>query len=322
MRKLVLAVMLLALLAAFSGCAPQMNDPLLKNEATDVPGLAMNVNEASTLDASETTAQVTLYFRYMDEPALAAETRTISVPRDESLEYAIVEALVNGPSAGHSDLKRLLPAATKVESVVSRDELLFVTFDDGFLEDGVPDNWAADEAWQTEAPLMRRLITQSIAASLTESTAYTGVQILVHKEGEVQASLRLDNSYFLQGATGLSDPVVRDETLLLTPQNTADTLLTAWQQHDATRLYRYMAEDGKPVQDSFEAMLSVLPSLAEYTVSGGSVAQDGQTAVITCGLRVNGTNGETEVKAYPLLLTRENGIWKMTWAQFETMANR
>ena len=91
MRKLVLAVLLLALLAMFGGCAPQVNDPLLQNEATDVPGLSMNVKEASTLNASTTTAQVTLYFRYLDEPALAAEEagRT-SGPSGDPLDQEVI----------------------------------------------------------------------------------------------------------------------------------------------------------------------------------------------------------------------------------------
>lgn len=317
--KRTLLAMLLALLLTLSGCTAQTADPLLKNETTAVPGLAMNVQAASASETNADEVRVTLYFRYLDEMKLAAESRVLTVPRDESVEYAIVAALVEGPSAGHSELKRLIPADTQVESVISRDDILFITLDDGFLNDDVPEDWAADEDWQQEAPQFRKLVAQSLVASVTEYSPYTGVQILLHKSGEVQTSLRLENAYFLDGSTGLSDPLTRDETLLLTLSNTADIILSAWQEHDFDRLYKFVADEDQPSLAAFTEALSEAGALKEYSVSSGSVAVDGQTAMVTAFLRTLDATGSRDVAAYPILLKRENGVWKITYARLSAI---
>lgn len=311
---------LLAGILLLTSCAPQTVNPLVKNEATAVPGLSMQTHAAQPSDGGESYVDVALYFRYLDEPMLAMETRTLTVPRDESLEYAIVSALVDGPNAGHSDLRRLLPANTQVESVAARDDTLFVTLNEGFLEDGVPDNWQDSDTWRSEAPLLRRLIVQSIVASITERFAYTGVQILVHRPNDVQASLRLENAYFLNGSEGLSDPLTRDESLLLTPANTATILLTAWQQQDTQRMYLYLSEEGKPSYASLAEAIANGAVPTSFTVSGGSVSEDGSTAALTLKLRLLHAGESSAYSALPLHLNRENGIWKITYARLMAMA--
>jgi hypothetical protein len=321
-RKLIPAGLVLALLFLLGGCAPQAVDPMLKNETTDAPGITSDVITATAGETNVDQVTATLYFRYLDEPLLAAESRTLTVARDESLESVILKALIAGPSDGHSDLRRLIPADTKVESVVARDETLFITFSDGFLADGVPDDWETNGTWPQEAPILRKLIVQSVAASITENRPYTGVQILVHKRGETQTSLRLENAYFLNGSTGLSDPIARDETLLLTPQRTVETILTAWSAQDDTRLYRYVTEADRPALALFNTALSTAPTLSHYTVSGGSVKQDGQTATVTVSLDTLNDQSEAKTTAYPVLLTRENGIWKITFAHLQDLMIR
>lgn len=317
-----LAVNLALAILLLSGCVTQRNNPLAQNEATAVPGLAMNLYPAMANDSNADQVSVTLYFRYLDEPMLAPENRVLTVRRDESIELAIVRALLDGPSAGHSELRRLLPAAANVESVTSRDDLVFVTFDAGLWQDDVPANWAEDPNWQTEAPLQRTLAAQSITASLTERFPYTGVQILVHRQGEPQTNLRLENAYFLNGQDGLSEPLCRDETLLLTPQNTANAILQAWQQHDFDRLYRYIAEPDKPPQATVAEALSAANALADYSVSAGSVSDDGQSATLTLALQTVRENESSQTIGYPLLLTRENGVWKIRYAAMLALVNR
>ncbi len=311
-------LMLLWLLCAamlLCACASQSVNPLLKNEATDAPGLANNVHPASASSQNADQVAVTLYFRYLEEPMLAPESRILTVRRDESVELAIVRALLEGPSAGHSELRRLLPAAATVESVTSRDDIVFVTFDGGLLSDDIPSNWAEDARWRDEAPLQRRLAMQSIAASLTELFPYTGVQILVHRTDEVQTNLRLENSYYLTGIGGLSEPVARDEGLLLTPNGTAQSILAAWQQRDLERLYRYVADVDRPPYATAAEAFAGLGALMNYTVGAGSVDLNGQNAVVTVDLHTLQEGLEAATNRYPLMLTRENGVWKITYAR-------
>lgn len=321
-NKRLAALFLLCLTGLTGGCVTQSLNPLVQNEATGVPGLAMDVHAAVASGENTDQVTVTLYFRYLEEPMLAGEQRVLTVPRDQSVELAIVRALVEGPSAGHSELKRLLPPTATVESVTSRDELLFVTFDAGLLTDDIPADWAQDAHWQSEAPIQRRLAMQSIAASLTERFPYTGIQILVHRADQVQTDLRLQNSYFLTGADGLSEPIPREEEALLTPHNTVVAILTAWQEHDLTRLYRYIADAGRPPFATVAEAFAALPSLTQSVVSAGSVAADGQSAVVTVSLRTlrGGAQGATD--GYPLLLTRENGVWKVDYARLLVLMGR
>ena len=313
---------LAALSLLLAGCAPQAINPLVKNEAMAVPGLDTPLHAASANEQNVDTAVVSLYFRYMDEPMLASETRMLSVPRDQSLEFAIVQALVQGPSAGHSELRGLIPAEAKVESVVSRGNILFVTFDEGFLKDSVPDDWANDEDWRREAPTLRRLTVQSLTASLTEQFAYTGVQILVHKPNVVQTNLRLDNAYYLTGASGPSEPVQRDETLLLTPQHTAEIVLTAWQTHDAERLYQYIGEADRPSYATWTETFATAAACSAFSVSGGTVSGDGQNATLCVDLHTLSQGAASETAAYPLILTRESGVWKIGYSKLLALFQR
>ncbi|NLI20647.1 MAG: GerMN domain-containing protein [Clostridiales bacterium] len=317
-----LAALLTLLLLGVSGCAPQTLNPLVKNEATDVPGLAMNLHPASADETGAAQVKATLYFRYLDEPMLACEDRTLTVPRDESEEYAIVRALLEGPSAGHSELRRLIPADAQVESVTSRDDILFVTFNEGFLADEVPQDWATIDAWREEAPLMRRLTAQSLAASITENFAYTGVQILIHRPGAVQTSLRLDSAYFLTGTNGLSEPIPRDESLLLSPINTVETILAAWQLHDLERLYRYLSDAGKPPFATANEAFAGAPVLEAFTAVGGTVSEDGRSATLSVSMRTLRGSASSQTLHYPVRLERENGVWKITYERLTSLMAR
>ncbi len=321
-RKWHFVWMALCLVMLVSGCATQSLNPLARNEATAVPGLAMNLHAASAGEGNTDQVQATLYFRYLNEPMLAAEDRMLTVQRDESVELAIVRALVEGPSAGGSELRRLLPANASVQSVTSRNDILFVTFDDALLRDEVPTNWREFADWQTEAPIRRMLALQSIAASITELFPYTGIQILVYRTDEVQTNLRLENSYFLTDQEGLSDPIARNEDYILTPYNTVKHLLDAWQQHDFERLYHYVSEQEKPSYAIMKELLESANALTAFSVSAGSVSTDGARATLTLSLRTLAGGISTETNAFPLHLTQDHGIWKIDYAQLIALMNR
>ncbi len=315
-RALLLLVILLPLL--LSGCYEQLN-PLEKNEATPAPGLSQELHDATADENNRNTIKATLYFRYLDEPMLAAESRLIQVRQDQRPEQAILQALLEGPSAGNADLRRMIPADAQIEAVSNNGQVLFVTFNEGFLQDDVPGDWATNEAWRVEAPLLRELITQSVVASITEGYPYTGVQFLVHRKNEVQTSLRLSNEYFLDGSQGLSEPIIRDEALLLTPQATVRTVFNAWEQTDYERMYKYLALTDKPAYTALVSFLDAAPAIEVLSVSGGSVYQDGQTAVVTVLIRIIGDAEHEKLLSYPIQLTRENGVWKLPYAHLTAL---
>ena len=79
MKKRLFLLALVASLLLWSGCASQTADPLLKNEATDAPGLSMNLPPASAGTADAGTVNVSLYYRYLDEPMYTAVTGVLSI---------------------------------------------------------------------------------------------------------------------------------------------------------------------------------------------------------------------------------------------------
>ncbi len=319
MRKASLALILLITLTLCVSCA-QLADPLPRAEATAVPGLNMQLHAAQADPSGDEKQIVWLYFRYGEEPFLAAEQRVIAVSKDESLEMAILQALLEGPSTGQGELERLLPEDVAVESVVARGETLFVTFSDALLSAGeLPTDWSARPEWAEEAPLRRQLAIASVVASITDSVPYGGVQILVRRAGQTQASLRLENSFFLSGQQGLSEPQRRREELLLTPGRAVETLQKAWLEKDWERMYRYVSatESGgvaRPSYADFYIEMDALPTLLHATASVG--VTNGDSAVVCVSDERRLQDGAASAReAFPVRLQREGGVWRLSYVQ-------
>lgn len=317
MKRALLAVLMLASFMLFCGCASVVN-PLVRAEATDAPGLSNELHsaQASQVGAADTT--YALYYRFLDEPMLAAEYRTLNIRRDERPELAVINALLAGPSAAGVELTRLFPEDVRVESVSVENNILFVTFNDALLTgDAIPEDWLTRPEWRDEAPVMRRLTIQSLVSTITESFTYTGVQIMVRQSGGARQNLRLDNSYFLSELTGPSEPQTRDENCILTPHNTLAAVINAYISRDMESLYKYVAVHGegelKPAYDAFVAELKNAPALLNADISHGSVSPDGSRARLTVRLTFLSQSASRTVQAYPLSLIRENGIWKITF---------
>lgn len=323
MKRIGLFLLLAGLLLCLAGCAA-MVDPVARVAATDVPGLSMELHAASANESSADTLQATLYYRFLDQPWLAPESRTLTIRRDESAELAVVNALLGGPSAGNSELKRLFAETVRAQSVRVENNILFVTLNEAFMtDDGIPQDWLTRPEWSTEAPLRRALTVQSLVCTLTECFSYPSVQLMVQQKDGARMSLRLDNGYFLDGRTGPSDPQKREEGYLLTPHNAAAALLDACVKRDLSTLYTFVAArsggEQKPLFDSFAQAVADANSLLAHAVSAGGVSQDGQSALLTVDLTLSRMDGQYDCTGYPLRLERENGLWKIAYDRLMAM---
>ncbi len=329
MKKFLLAACL-ASVFLLSGCAALLPDPMMKAEATMVPGVAAQLHSPLADESSIGVKTVTLYFRYGKEPMLAGEERQLSVSRNESEEKALVQALLDGPSAGTPELDRLFSDQVQVLNTVSQGDVLYVTFNDALLRSfsDEPSDWQTRDDWKLEVPLRRRLAMAGLTASVAESFGYHKVQVLVQQRSDASTSLRLDNSYFKDSGlpSGPAAPFLRDESLLLTQQNTARTVLTAWQQKDWERLYLYLAASdpaggqARPSMDTAVEKWNDAVSVVDFSVTGGSVLKDGSKAVI--GIDVTLARGDAPLAtfaAYPVALYRDRGIWKITYDQLSAL---
>lgn len=316
MRKALLALLLLLMLP-LGGCHRDPISPLAT--VGDTSALPAPVVDALPKEDRHST----LWFRFGQEPFLAAERREISVSPAESYPLALVQGLLQGPGAASTELGGIFPQGTKVLSVHQAERLMFVTLSrhimDGYADE--PEHWQNQPAWAIEVPLRRKLAMQSIAATLTENCEVDTVVILVEQSGNVTDSLRLRSSYYnLDGDTSLAAPLHRDEALLLTPARTAEVILECWQQSDWTRLYRYVARTdpftgiSRPEEAAFVQLMTDGPHLLRAHAEGGSLA-DGHTAVFT----VRGTwlkdGAEQPFDGMVLKIVQEKGLWRVGLSQ-------
>ena len=299
MKKLL--ILLLALLLI--GCAA---NPLAETVSPVPHNAELPRPEAPDNLASSETA--TLWFRYLDEPLLAPETRTLTLSPDRPMEYALVSALLEGPDAQSTDLTALFPAGTRLLSTVRQGRTLFVTLSRQIMN-GYPDepaNWQIDPYWVAEMPLRRRLCMQSLIATITENCDVDSVQVLLEQQGEITDSLRLRQHYYLNTAdeARLADPLVRDDSLLLSPGTTMATVLTLWQAQDWTRLSRYVDADA----DTLSERLGELPPLLDFSLSGPTVSDRQATFTLTATVR--GASGTTTLTGRVLRLKRVGQRWQ------------
>ena len=320
-------ILLVCFLSLFllTSCAAEIN-PLAQEQSTPVPGLPMPKTTADVPSAIHDQMDIELFFRYQQTGLLACETRTITVPKDESVELAVVRQLLAGPQASHEDLVRLFPHNTSVVAVHATDDTLMVTLSEGLLNDGLPTNWADDPVWKNEAPLRRQLTIQSLVATLTENFPYSYVQVFIAHDQASNVSTRLDTSYFLDSRTGPSERLMRDESYLMTMQNTVLHLLDAWYRRDYERLYLFTAtmqpNDHRPFYQDYVSELDSCLSLSAYSASAGHSPAGSDRATLVLELSCTQDNQELHFSSIPLRLVREEDIWKVPYSELKRLMLR
>lgn len=305
-RRGMLAVLLAALCGLLCSCTRAAN-PLVQAEATPLPGVEQRLHAATAAEDNAASWDVVLYFRYLDYSMLAGESRTLTVRKDESSEAALVRALLAGPSAGEMNLRRALGEDVGLKEVTASGDMLFITLTNSLLRDGIPDGWRSDEFWAEEALVRRRLAMASIADTVMENLPYTRVQILI--DGGESAAIRLDRSYYLTGEQGPADPLSRDESLLLSPYNTAALLMEAWRSRDFDTIYDFTVAEDLPVPEQFRAEIDAAPSLSDYTLTAGMV--NGERAALNVDASLLTDGASTALEAWPLTLEKQGGVWKI-----------
>ncbi|MDO4483888.1 MAG: GerMN domain-containing protein [Clostridia bacterium] len=314
MKKIMLMLAALLLAATLSSCR-SADMPIIKEASTAAPGTDAAVPSLQAKPSGYHGEEVMLYYRYYDEPCLAAESRAIQTAPDRPYELAVVAALLEGPVSRGSELTSLFPEGTRVLSTAMQGRTLFVTLSreimNGYRDE--PAAWQSDAYWGTEVPLRRQLTMQSLVATVTENCEADRVQVLVEQDETSMAdSLRLKQSYFMTGEEGLTEPLTRDEALLLSPVQTMETVMELWQAQDWQRMYRYMAGSGRSDLADFITRMGNLPRVIRWEVSGGSVTADGTACTLTVVLT---TSARVEPVQFAFRLVRENNLWKLPQEQ-------
>lgn len=317
-------LVLLGLLSLFllSACAAATN-PLTQAMSTPIPGIPKT--EPISANPAEQTNQleINLFFRYQQTGLLACETRTINIPKEESAEETVIQQLLAGPQASHTDLRRLFPHNTILVDTTVSGDILMVTLNEALLNDGIPDNWSDDPAWRTEAPLRRKLTIQSLVATITENFSYSYVQVFLVSDQASHVSTRLDSAYFLAGSSGPAELLYRDESLLMTMQNATLTILDAWYRRDYPLLYELTLSNAKsdvrPAYETFVGELDSGLSLTSFTASSGHSPVGSNRATVIAGLTCQNGTQEIIRSSIPIRLICEDGIWKVPYSELQRL---
>ena len=154
--------LLLSLCLLLGGCAQIMPDPVRDAASTLAPEVEDALPQVEAPLSASVSREVTLYFRYGDQPYLAPEVRTISVPPDQSFEWTLLQELAKGPGSRSTQLTGTLPEGCAILSAAGQGRTLFVTLSSNILKGWAdePADWAQDAYWQTEAPLRRQLYAE------------------------------------------------------------------------------------------------------------------------------------------------------------------
>ncbi len=285
--------------------------------ASNKPANTPDINPKAEA-ANKDKSNVTLYFSYRHENLLAGETRIIDVPVSDTLEAAVIKALIKGPSAGRDELSGLLWDGVDLVGVTSNEDILFVTLNDKFVSTDPGEITIENGTVQNQ----KMLAIYSIVNTLIEMGKYSRIQILVDREN-TKTGERIT-----RGEAGWADnpdvylePLGHNEDLVLTPQNTLKQALESFSYKDWTRLYDFTAyrnPDGtlKPDMASFsDALASTGNDLEEYVIRGSNVSFDGKTAVVMLDYSVKTRAGEPLPKTnFPVVMVRTNDIWKLSYS--------
>lgn len=317
-KRLILLACLLLCASMLAGCSTA-GLSLQGAISTRVPGTNPALPEAEAPDALSTRETATLFFRYLSEPYLAAETRIITHSPSQPYELALITELLSGPGSHTTDLTSLFPTGTQVLSTVSQGRTLFVTLSKEIMNP-YPDDGSSSPAERT---LRRQLCMQSLVATVTENCDFDQVQVLVEQTDGAAGSLRLQKRYFLEDphSDELVDPLTRQAGMLLTPSASMDVICQLWRSRDWQRLYLYIARydpstgmERVSYRDFVTAMEN-LPMLVDYSLTGGSVSLDGARATYTLDALTLQSGRDTQHQGRTLRLCRENGVWRVTLAQ-------
>ena len=295
-------------------------------ESTLPPGQRVVLPEAELPESAQARDRATLYFRFQNEPYLAAETRIITQLTGQSFEHALLEALFAGPGTQISELRSLFPSSVQVLSVLRQGRVLLVSVSREFLNQ-LPDepvDWQEEDWWRQEMPLRRRLAMQSIVATVTENCDVDEVLILVQQQDQSSSSLRLKQNWFLDDSEDqvLTGPQTRDESVLLGPERTVEAILGHWLRRDWQSLYAYLIEsDSSDMQSrisyrDFVSRMEKLPAVLSAACAGCTVSLDGQRATATVSFSLRGEDGQTRpLPGRVLHLERVSSIWKIDLQQ-------
>lgn len=303
--KYIIAFLMLIVMIA-SGC---------NTGSSDIPeGNVPDINPNAQA-ANKDTSSVRLYFSYNGENLLAGETRTIDVPISESLESAVINALIAGPTS--DELTGLFWEGVELVGVDENANHVFVTLSKEFVETDPKQEKLLDGLTVDE---QKKLAIYSIVNTIIEIGNYSKVQIYVEQDRGIGQRIKEYQAGWSNEDKAL-DPLARDSSMILTPANTLIEALSSFHLKDWKRLHTFTANmnlDGtvKPQLQSFSDEFAEKRNVLEtFNAIDTTVSSDGQSAVVMLNYSLKTREGKLiEEDSIPIVMVREKGLWKVTYS--------
>ena len=300
MKKL-LSVILILIIVFACGCTSSYMD---KTNGDIIPPV-----QDSTVSTLSVVAP--LYFRFYNEPMLIRYALNVETTTHEQPEFYALTALLSKPLGERSDITYLFKGKTKLISVKSDGNYLYVTLSQDFYDDT---KGATDE----ETRLNRKLAIYSIVNTVCEMGNHNYVQIFIEQNG---AQLRPD-SYTVglqksQGDSAPLGPLSRDSSLLLTPSNVVKTALDYYSKTQWDKLYLYLTQGTTklPVAEEMAQNFNYLDlQMSELSVEDNyTVSDDNKTAYVQISFKIRSKNTSYEVSNVLLQLNLEGRAWLINY---------
>lgn len=269
--------------------------------------------------AAQDKSTARLYFGYMNDELLVGEVRVFSVPINESVETSVIRELISGPSVVRSDFTQVINPASKVVSVQSESNFLFVTLSAEFLSP--PDDLLqSDESYEK---IRRRLAVYSIVNTIVEQGNYSRVQIRIDDSGSGSGRpITMEEAGFDENET--ADAFERNGELELNEKNTLREIIKCIQTKSWDDLYDYISyvnlygSEKPPVEDFKSELNNMKLAVGEdFTIGDSIESPDGLTAVVMASYTVRlKDEDEKTLTNVPVRLVLENDIWKISYTAF------
>lgn len=316
-RRLLCAALCVLLLPA-AGCSRQYYGGIVERNDGAADAYTEDILPESQDRAYGSKVKATLYFRYMAEDMLAAVEQEFTVTAEKTLEEMAIEALIEGPQSSQYQFNALISDDTELISVKEQSGYLSVTLSKEFLEEMVQDI--------DEEATRKRLAVQAIVNTVTAIGNYSRVLILVDENGTGNGErLTYAEAGWEENGERTIEPMARDTSVLLTPENVLDIVMRSLLEKDYDRMEYYLAErdyDGvaRPTRAEWVEILEQKVSIASYSITGQTtISPDGERAVVPVSITYIDTGGHmTELTDLPIRMMHED-VWKVSFPALDTM---
>lgn len=316
-RKTILAL-LLALALALTGCSRQYYGGITERTDGVDSAYTQDILPESQNSAYGQQIGATLYFRYLSEDLLAGVEQQFTVTAENTLEQLVVQALIDGPQDTQYQYNALINPDTRLVSIKEQSGYLSITLSSEFL-----DRMGQDI---DQEATRRRLGVLSIVNAVTAIGNYSRVLILID-ENNTGNGERL--TYAEAGWEELGDrtiePMERDTSVILSPENVIDIVMSAIVEKDYERLEYYLAAvdyDGatRPTSTGVADALAGKASIVGYSLDGpATVSGDGERAVAMLSITYIDAGGHTaQLTALPIRMLHED-VWKVSFQALDAM---